>query len=162
MVVRKKGHRSWCAGPIHRSYGAVCPFLRHNAVLLLVHRARLIQQGGSLPFQILRSLVTPPLKYWAGEKAKGKDPWFGPNIAISGTRFWLCPGPRSGLNGSMIWYFSGDQRFVTIFVILRCHRFLCEGVAQIKEVSSGGNTHMFLCKLSQFFFSESRLISLND
>ena len=44
--------------------------------------------------------------------------------------------------------FFGDQRFVTIFVILRCHRFLCEGVAQIKEVSSGGNKHMFLCKLS--------------
>ena len=47
--------------------------------------------------------------------------------------------------------FFGDQRFVTIFVILRCHRFLCEGVAQIKEVSSGGNKHMSFCKISHHF-----------
>ena len=78
--------------------------------------------------------VTPSLKYWAAEKQKPKILGLDP---ISGTRFWL--------SGPQIWtqwrhdfvFLKGDQRFVTIFVILRCHRFLCEDVAQIKEVSPG-------------------------
>ena len=36
---------------------------------------------------------------------------------------------------------------------MRCHRLLCEDVAQIKEVSPGEATHMFLCKLSHLLLN---------
>ena len=50
--------------------------------------------------------VTPPLKYWAGEK---QNPKILGLDQISGTRFWLS-GPRSGLNGGMILYFWRETR----------------------------------------------------
>ena len=107
----------------------------------------LLQEGGSLPFQILRSLSH---RLWNIEQPKSKS-----QRSLVWTRYlkqdFGCPGPRSGLNGSMILYFlRGDQRFVTIFVILRCHRFLCEDVAQIKEVSAG-RQHICFCANFLFF-----------
>ena len=145
----KKGH-SWCGSHIQGhmvSYGVFLCCSSAVYSIAYTYTGCLIQEGGSLPFQILRSLSH---RLWNIEQPKSKS-----QRSLVWTRYlkqdFGCPGPRSGLNGSMILYFlRGDQRFVTIFVILRCHRFLCEDVAQIKEVSAG-RQHICFCANFLFF-----------
>ena len=132
--------------PYTGSHGVVCFFslLLHCIALHRVYMGCLIEEGGSLPFQILRSLSH---RLWNIERPKSKS-----ERSLVWTRYleqdFGCPAPD--LDSMAAWFcIFWDQRFVTIFVILRCHRLLCEDVAQIKEVSPGWEaTHVFLCKLS--------------